>query len=109
MGEDIVFPAAAFMAMAVEAIYQSRQSLAFIEPDIFYDKYRYKLRNVTFPKALVLEENVSHKVMLTLGEHRDSWYEFKITSSTETFAEHCHGYISIEIDPKTGNLHEFIH
>jgi len=75
MGQDIVFPAAGFVAMAVEALYQARQATDPIDESILAEKYCYRLRNSTFPKALVLQENgLGTKVMLTLSKQQDSWY-----------------------------------
>jgi hypothetical protein len=105
MEQEIVFPAAAFIAMAAEALYQARQATDFIDWSVLFDKYRYRLRNVTFPKALVLQEKgTGHKVMLTLSWHQDSWHEFKISSLTnEAWIEHSHGFICLEEGPRQGN------
>jgi hypothetical protein len=106
MGQDIVFPAAAFVAMGVEALYQAHQAIDFVEPSTFNEKYRYKLRNVTFAKALVLQEKgAGQKLMTTLSSRQDSWYEFKISSLTaeDTWVEHSHGFVSLEEDPGQGN------
>jgi hypothetical protein len=106
MGQDIVFPAAAFVAMGVEALYQARQAIDFMEPSTLIEKYRYRLRNVTFPKALVLQEKgVGHKIMVTLASRQDSWHEFKISSLTteDTWVEHSCGFVCLEEDPGQGN------
>ena len=67
MGDDIVFPAAGFMAMAIEAMSQSSQALSTLEGEVKIEKARYRLRDVTFHKALVLEESDDgRKVMLSL-------------------------------------------
>jgi hypothetical protein len=103
MGQDIVFPAAAYIAMGVEALYQARQATDSIEWSTLIEKYRYRLRNVTFPKALVLQEKgPGHKIMVTLSSHQDSWYEFKVSSLTteESWVEHSHGFVCLEEDPE---------
>ncbi|KAH6662359.1 hypothetical protein B0J14DRAFT_288058 [Halenospora varia] len=102
MGQDIVFPAAGFIAMAVEALYQARQATDPIEEDLLNTQYRYRLRNSTFPKALVLEEKgPGAKVMLSLSRHQDSWYEFVISSLTgEAWSEHSRGLIRLEKAPR---------
>lgn len=103
MGQDIVFPAAAFIAIGVEALYQARQAVDFIEPSLLNEKYRYRLRNCTFPKALVLQEKgAGQKILVTLASQQDSWYEFKISSLTseDTWIEHSRGFICQEEDPK---------
>jgi hypothetical protein len=112
LGQEIVFPAAAFIAMGVEALYQAHQATNFIEWSTFIDKYRYRLRNVTFSKALVLQEKgVGHKIMVTLASHQDSWYEFKISSLTTegTWIEHSRGLVCLEEDPKQSNCHLYIY
>lgn len=105
MGQDIVFPAAGFIAMAVEALYQARQATDPIEEDLLNTQYRYRLRNSTFPKALVLEEKgPGAKVMLSLSRHQDSWYEFVVSSLTgEAWSEHSRGLIRLEKAPRLGN------
>ena len=109
MGPEIVFPAAGFMAMAVEAMSQSNQALGFNEGKGRVERPRYRLRNVTFPKALVLEENdKDHKIMLTLAPRpgaKDSWHEFKVSSLTDgTWSEHSRGLVCIEEDVDFGKL-----
>jgi hypothetical protein len=106
LGQDIVFPAAGFIAMGVEALYQAHQAISPTEWSTFIDKYRYRLRNVTFSKALVLQEKgAGHKIMVTLASQQDSWYEFKVSSLTteDTWIEHSCGFVSLEEDPKQGN------
>ncbi len=103
MGHEIVFPAAAFCAMAVEALYQARMGVHLTEGTVLADKPRYKLRNVTFPKALVLQENGDgHKIMLSLAAcpgTKDSWHEFKIFSlNDKIWSEHSRGLICAEED-----------
>ncbi|KAL3424012.1 beta-ketoacyl synthase domain-containing protein [Phlyctema vagabunda] len=104
MGPQIVFPAAAFIAMAVEAISQNRQALNQLEGKPALDKNaRFKLRDVTFAKALVLEGKYeAYKIMLTLtpqSKVKDSWFEFRISSlNGELWNQHSHGFIRIEDD-----------
>jgi hypothetical protein len=114
MGPEIVFPATAFMAMAVEAISQSRQALHQLEgKSKLEDTARFRLRDVTFAKALVLEErHEGHKIMLTLTPQtgaKDSWFEFKISSlNEELWSQHCNGLIRIEDDITSGMFQCFI-
>ncbi|KAI9676001.1 MAG: Type I Iterative PKS [Caeruleum heppii] len=100
MGPEIVFPAAGFMAMGIEAMYQSSQALSAFEGKTGIEKPRYRLRDVTFPKALVLEEGKKHQVMLTLNPRsgtKNSWHEYKVFSLTEqTWNEHSRGLVRIE-------------
>lgn len=98
MGQDIVFPAAGFVAMAVEGLYQARQATDPIDEEVLREKYQYRLRNSTFPKALVLQEDGrGTKVMLTLAKQQNSWYEFTVSSLVgETWGEHSRGLIRLE-------------
>lgn len=104
MGEDIVFPAAAFMSIGVEALYQASQAGNPIERSELEGKYRYRLRNVTFSKALVLtEDTTGRQIMTTLMPSQEPWFEFRISSLTdETWNEHSRGLISLEDNPKQG-------
>ena len=100
MGPEIVFPAAGFMAMAVEAIYQSNEALTQLESRIPIEHPRYRLRNVTFDKALVLEEGEEHKIMLTLtpvtGGNSD-WHEFVVSSLIDVaWKENSRGLVRVE-------------
>jgi Polyketide synthase dehydratase len=67
MGPDIVFPAAGYIAMAVEALYQTRQSINPVEGVDHPGQLSYRLRNVKFDKALVLEESDVRKTTLNLA------------------------------------------
>ena len=100
MGPEIVFPAACFMAMAVEAIYQSSEARAKLEGKNFIENPQYRLRNVTFNKALVMEENAEHKIMLTLASvpgGRNDWHEFVISSLNDSaWQENSRGLVRIE-------------
>ena len=107
MGPDIVFPAAAYLAMAVEAIFQTSQSLNVLQGESQNKRTRYRLRDVMFIKALVLQDgDVEHKIMLTLTPHQGTkalWHEFKISSlSDDIWTEHCHGLISLEEHTEEG-------
>ncbi|PNY20705.1 Polyketide synthase [Tolypocladium capitatum] len=101
MGPDIVFPAAGYIAMAMEAIRQSTEGLRALENKVLPTKYHYKLRDITFPRALVLEDSdKAAKVMLALNPRagtKDSWHEFKISSQVEdAWFENCRGLVKIE-------------
>ncbi|KAL8912790.1 MAG: hypothetical protein Q9171_002248 [Xanthocarpia ochracea] len=100
MGQEIVFPAAGFIAMAVEAIYQSNEALTQLESQVPIECPRYRLRNVTFDKALVLEEGEEHKIMLTLSPvpgGKSSWNEFVVSSLLDgVWKENSRGLIRVE-------------
>ncbi|KAM3551797.1 hypothetical protein ARSEF4850_007696 [Beauveria asiatica] len=66
MGSEIVFPGAAFCAMAIEAMFQCKQMTEPVEGISSADQYQYRLRRVKFDKALVLVEGQPAKLTLTL-------------------------------------------
>lgn len=90
--------------MAIEAIYQTHGAL---KTDISDDELCYRLRNVRFDRALVLEEDVDAKIMLHLAPHpgsKENWYDFKIVSLNEgTWTEHSSGMIQLEKLSTEGN------
>ncbi|KAL8683912.1 MAG: hypothetical protein Q9186_000123 [Xanthomendoza sp. 1 TL-2023] len=100
MGPEIVFPAAGFMAMAVEAIHQSNEALTQLEGKQPIDCPRYRLRDCTFNKALVLEEGEEHKIMLTLTPvpgGKSDWHEFVVSSLIEdAWKENSRGLVRVE-------------
>ena len=105
MGDDIVFPAAGFMAMAIEAVSQTSQALSILEGEPKPRQARYRLRDVTFPKALVLEDNSDdRKIMLSLNKVTGgSWHEFKVTSLTgDAWLENSRGLVRVEDDIESG-------
>ena len=98
---SILYPAAGFIAMAVEAILQSKGP---------QDKLvtGYRLRDVSFSKALVIPETpegVETSTALrpftdnSLGSS-STWQEFRVFSHNkqEGWSEHCRGLISQQID-----------
>ncbi|KAL6716017.1 hypothetical protein ACLMJK_006979 [Lecanora helva] len=102
MGPEIVFPAAGFMAMAVEAIHQVSEALSQLESKNSIKCPQYRLRDVTFNKALVLEEGEDHKIMLTLAPApggRNEWHEFVVSSLNDnSWKENSRGLIRVEED-----------
>ncbi|RDW89666.1 putative polyketide synthase [Coleophoma cylindrospora] len=105
MGHEIVFPAAGFVAMAVEGLYQCRFAFHKINDTPVPNKSRYRLRNCTFSKALVLEDNgEGRKIMLTVTPCpgvKDSWHEWKVSSLIgDIWIEHSHGFITMEEDTR---------
>lgn len=96
------------MAMAIEAAYQTTFANALSQGKTVPDNYRYRLRNVKFPKALVLEEGKESRVMLTFAPvpgSKDSWYEFKVSSLNDgSWSEHSYGLVCLERDHVPGKL-----
>lgn len=109
MGSEVIFPAAGFISMAIEAINQSYHALKNPERDTSAEKLSYRLRNVRFDKALVLEDDVDTKMMLNLAPHlgsKETWYDYKIVSSNEgSWTEHSSGMIRLEILSNEGKSH----
>lgn len=100
MGSDILLPASGFISMAVEALYQMSQSTNPVEAVTSADQLCYRLRNVKFDKALILEQGVGVDVKLAMTAHpgrKRVWYDFRITSSRDDAeTEHCTGLIRLE-------------
>lgn len=103
VGGDAIMPAAGYMAMAVEALYQKHTALSqhngteALKPNDF----AYRIRNTRFIRALVLEEGNTVKVTTTLTEVHGSkeWHQFHISSPQgDVHSDHCHGLIRIQ-DP----------
>lgn len=88
--EDIVLPAAAYIAMAIEAVRQLNGG----------GKTDASLKQVDIQNALVLREQQAHEIVTHLRPVRltsklDSvWYEFSISSFTgTTWVKHCTGRV----------------
>ncbi|KAJ2990881.1 hypothetical protein NUW58_g2741 [Xylaria curta] len=103
IGSQIVFPAAGYIASAVEAVYQTALMTTWVEE--IPTKYRYRLRDVKFSRALVIEEDKETRYTLALSPLRGgqgtvrSWYEFRVCSLSDTLdVEHSTGLICIETD-----------
>ncbi|KAJ5021191.1 hypothetical protein J3E71DRAFT_186571 [Bipolaris maydis] len=96
---SVVFPAAGFIAMAIEAAAQRSK-------ERFAKKISgYQLREVNIGTALLLPEQESVETILTLKpirdsskRHSDTWSEFHIYSVTNDnhWTEHCHGLIYVQ-------------
>ena len=102
IGSEILLPAAAYLAMAMEAVGQ-KASISGLQVQ------GYTLRDVTFSKALVVPEaSDGVEVSLILEPFRQSsaaastnWDEFRVISfgPDRKAYEHCHGLISITHNP----------
>ncbi|KAI8632855.1 PKSKA1 [Xylariaceae sp. FL1651] len=103
LGSQVVFPGAGYIAMAIEAVYQT--TLITVWKEEAASKYRYRLRDVKFSRALVLEEDTETRYTLALTPARGgqgtvrSWYEFRVCSQQDLLdVEHSTGLICIETD-----------
>jgi acyl transferase domain-containing protein len=90
VGSDIVFPAAAYIAMAGAAASQLAESSG-----------QYTVRDVHVASALVLHENTATEVITTLRKQslttflNSKWFEFSISSeSNGNWIKHCSGLVT---------------
>ncbi|KAK6063593.1 beta-ketoacyl synthase domain-containing protein [Seiridium cupressi] len=97
MGGDAIMPAAGYLTIAVEALFQKLRALNPKECPASSNELAYCFRNVRFQRAMVVEENRDVRMMLTLSKvpGSDDWHEFRISSTAEedVTAEHCFGLI----------------
>ncbi|RDL31023.1 Lovastatin nonaketide synthase [Venustampulla echinocandica] len=89
IGSEILFPAAGYMAMAMEAVRQTVFSTATDQDKAFLKArdYHYCLRDVRFPRGLVLEDDVEAHIMLLLvpmAKLGQGWWEYKVMSLAES-------------------------
>lgn len=112
LGAEIVFPAAGYMCMAIEAMLQTDTVLRSQKEGsttlaLSHDQQQQvRLRNVSFDRALVLEEGKDARIMLTLAPfagNQDSWYYWVVRSlvpESSTWVDHCKGQVRVEKDVK---------
>lgn len=93
VGNDIVFPAAAYIAMAGAAASQLMESSG-----------QYTVREVHIASALVLHENTATEIITSLRRQSlttsltSKWYEFSISSeSNGKWTKHCSGLVTASI------------
>ncbi|KAF3490687.1 Lovastatin diketide synthase LovF 17 [Arthroderma uncinatum] len=103
LGSDVVFPAAGYVAMAVEAMYQTAMVTQWGEKAPA--RYRFRLRDVKLLRALVLEEDVDTRLTLALTPAKTgttrSWYEYRVCSvhdGVDIDNIHSSGLVCIETD-----------
>ncbi|KXX76491.1 Lovastatin diketide synthase LovF [Madurella mycetomatis] len=102
MGSDVLMPAAGYVAMALEAMYQIHCSLnSELSATALPCELAYRFRNVRFDRALVLEEGKLIPVVLSLSPVPGGagWYEFRVmTALDDAIRQHCHGLVRVQ-DP----------
>ncbi|CAI7649211.1 unnamed protein product [Penicillium glandicola] len=101
MGPDVLIPGAGLATMALEAMYQKYCVLNPENAVASPNELAYRFRNVKFERAVVVEENNSTTILLTLMNVPGSkdWHEFRIrTTVASVIYEHCSGLIRIQ-DP----------
>ncbi|KAG8163144.1 hypothetical protein KVR01_007622 [Diaporthe batatas] len=109
MDGDVLMPATAFCAMALEAMYQKHSTLELDESltqkqqlNLGVNDFGYGLRNVRFTRALVLEESGPTDIYVTLtrlprSSEDSGWHEFRIsTSRGNVNVDHCNGLIRVQ-------------
>ncbi|KAH6855501.1 hypothetical protein B0I37DRAFT_423972 [Chaetomium sp. MPI-CAGE-AT-0009] len=101
MGSDVLMPAAGYVAMALEAMYQMHCSL---NPDIgpvLPSELAYRFRNVRFDRAFVLEPGKPIPVVMSLSPASGGagWHEFRVMTELDgTVRQHCRGMVRVQ-DP----------
>lgn len=95
--------------MAIEAIFQKAKALGRLPDAVSVNQVSYKLRNITFFRALPIdEESGNTKIMLALNpcaSTKDSWHEFKISSVLKDIInDHCQGLVSLSEEGIQGML-----
>lgn len=98
VGDNIVFPAAGYVSLAVEAATQIRGSTVTAVNDA------YTLRDVNITSAMVLKEGLSTELMFDLWTvpGQSATYQFSVsTCSQGTWTQHATG--SVLIDSKNTN------
>jgi acyl transferase domain-containing protein len=97
LGGEVIFPAAGYTAMAMEAVYQAEQAVNFPE-EVLLDQLQYQMREVEFLKSLVLQEDGSPKMVLSLEPpaRPDVWHRFRVSSLNQgVWQRHCEGFIRL--------------
>nr|P0CU84.1 RecName: Full=Highly reducing polyketide synthase apmlA; Short=HRPKS apmlA; AltName: Full=Phaeospelide A biosynthesis cluster protein apmlA [Arthrinium phaeospermum]BBJ21455.1 highly reducing polyketide synthase [Arthrinium phaeospermum] len=99
IGDQVIFPAAGYLSMAVEAIHQTTVMTQWREKGV-PKSFAYCLKDVRFLRSLVLEEDVRAKISLALIPLHASprrWYNFRVRSLMEgVWVDHCDGLVRID-------------
>lgn len=95
IGADMIFPAAGYVAMAIEAIFQATCAVHEDYSTASISQIQYRLRNINFKRALVLDQTGERRLTLTL-ESGNTWRLFRISSfDGRQWTEHCTGSIRV--------------
>jgi acyl transferase domain-containing protein/NADPH:quinone reductase-like Zn-dependent oxidoreductase len=106
---DMIFPAAGYIAMAIEAIMQLVKDSDPME--------EFLLKNVRIRSALIVPEATGVEVMTSLRDfdkdltdETDRWYEFHIysVSSDDRWTEHCVGVVGTQTGPSLTDDETFV-
>ena len=111
LGEGVIFPAAAFIALAIEAVFQKSNATGRISSDTAVDQVTYKFRNINFPRMLSLDQDHDIRLQVCLqpcSSTKETWHEFVICTldrdGNQNVEEHCYGLVSIGDQPKQGAI-----
>ncbi|KAF9894653.1 hypothetical protein FE257_006541 [Aspergillus nanangensis] len=100
MAGDAVFPGAGYLAMAIEALYQARQTVNPIPEAASVADLQFVLRDVSFRRALALVGSEDRTVVLTftdVSEGYTSWTGFRVLSVQNGISTlHCDGSIRLK-------------
>ncbi|PWY61907.1 polyketide synthase [Aspergillus eucalypticola CBS 122712] len=99
IGKDIVFPAAGYVSMAMEALFQAKVATEAIQTQD-RQQLQYQIRDLRLTKAMVLDENIPAEIQLTLDSHvspSSPWSRFKISALKDSIADvNCSGLIRLD-------------
>ncbi|RYP50633.1 hypothetical protein DL768_003915 [Monosporascus sp. mg162] len=102
IGDKVIFPGAGYLAMAVEAAYQTAFMNQWKERGQPPATYAYRMKDVRFLRSLVLGEDARTRVSLAMAPVHASprrWYNFRIRSWMEgAWTEHCTGLVRVDED-----------
>lgn len=97
IGSEILFPATAFLAMAIEAIQQQHEGLTGVVPQTSIHGVR--LRDIKFHRALPFQSESDVRIRLTLRPRtgdKSVWHEYNVASFVlERWQEHSSGLVRL--------------
>ncbi|KAK8108104.1 uncharacterized protein PG998_010117 [Apiospora kogelbergensis] len=108
LGDQIVFPGAAYVSMAMEAIYQHKYVTAWSRGAEVPPRFHYHLEDIKFSRALVLDDTDDYSMislsLSTIPGSVGSWCSFRVSSlkspvglkADEIWNTHATGRIRIE-------------
>ncbi|KAF2758542.1 putative polyketide synthase [Pseudovirgaria hyperparasitica] len=100
IANNVVFPAAGYIAMATEAMFQLGKATGVLADSTQIRQATYLLRNITIERALILDvQGAPAKVTLSLSplqSNKEHWYKLRISTVVDDFLfDHCKGLIRI--------------
>jgi len=109
MGGSAIMPAAGFITLGLEALYQKRVATSKDGTIPNINDLCWRFRNVRFDRALVLEQGKDAMLMLTLNQVRGGgdWHEFHVSTTTDAgVIEHCSGLVRVqdEAEEQVGDI-----